>query len=371
MAPIRVLQIVPAMDMGGLETFIMNVYRNIDRTKIQFDFLYHYTRTCAYDEEILSLGGRIFKLPVREDNRFFAYFKDLDRFFAQHPEYTIIHGHYSGFGVFYNHYAKKHNVPTRISHSHNTNTEKSLTGFIDAFLSSFCKFGFTHRFSCGVNAGKALYGNRSFTVYQNGVQTQRFIYNAELADATRKKWNIPAQAVLYGHIGRFTQQKNHDFLLDIFAEILKKQPDARLILAGGGPLEEKAKEKVKSLGISSCVIFAGLQKDTPALYNAMNCFLLPSLFEGLPVVLIEAQAAGLTCFVSDTVAQEAAITNSVHFLPLDIGAVGWADKIVSSPLTRTDNMQKIKDAGYDIATCAQKLSDFYLSESSKHVPFGT
>ena len=149
MAAIRVLQIVPAMNAGGMETFIMNVYRTIDREKVQFDFLYHYDMPCFYDEEILRLGGRITKLTVRQDNNLPKYLRQLDEFFAQHPEYKVVHGHYSGFGMFYNPAAKKHGVPVRAGHSHNTNYEKNLVGRLDRLMSWFFVGGLTHRFACG------------------------------------------------------------------------------------------------------------------------------------------------------------------------------------------------------------------------------
>ncbi len=358
MPPIRVLQAVPAMDMGGLEMFIMNVYRHIDRSKVQFDFLYHYNRPCVFDAEIETLGGHIFRASIRQNNNVLKYCRFLDHFFATHP-YPILHGHYSGFGLFYNHYAKKHGVAVRIGHSHNTHTEKSLSGFFDAVMSSFFKYGITHRLSCGVEAGKALYKTNDFTVFPNGIELERFLYNAEKRQAARQRFGLE-DALVFGHVGRFTQQKNHDFLLDIFAQLESRRPGARLLLAGEGPLLEETRRKAAALGLAEKVVFAGLQRDTPALYNAMDCFLLPSLFEGFPVVLVEAQANGLPCFVSDAVSPEAALTSGLHFLPLAAGAAGWAETILAQPLARTDNRQALTDAGYDIATTAARLLAFYL-----------
>lgn len=364
MPPIRVLQVVPAMDMGGLETFIMNVYRHIDRDKVQFDFFYHYDRPCVYDEEIESLGGRIYRASVRQDNNIPKYCRFLDDFFARHPEYAIVHGHYSGFGMFYNHYAKKHGVPVRIGHSHNTNTEKSLTGLLDAGMSWFFRFGLTDRFSCGEEAGRALYRTGDFEVFPNGIEVDRFLYNEDAARQTRLRLGL-GDGLVFGHVGRFTQQKNHAFLIEIFAELARRQPGARLLLAGQGPLMPQAEEQAARLGLSESIVFAGIQRDTPGLYSAMDCFLLPSLFEGFPVVLVEAQAAGLPCFVSSEVSPEAALTDSLHFLPLSLGASGWADAILDQPLKRTDNRQAMFDAGYDISTTARRLQDFYLTHNKE------
>lgn len=361
MAPIRILQVVPAMEAGGLESFIMNVYRHINRQQVQFDFLYHYSRPCFFDDEIEALGGHIHRSTVREDNNLPRYFKAMDQLFSEHPEYHILHGHYTGFAVFYNRAAKKHGLPVRIVHSHNTQTEKSLTGLLDSALSSFCKGDATHLFACGQQAGTALFGNKPFEVYPNGVDLSKFAFNASLRQQTRQKFSIPEKALLYGHVGRFTQQKNHGLLLDIFACLAQKQPEAMLLLAGEGPLEANAKEMARGLGLESRVIFAGVQRDTSALYSAFDCFLLPSLFEGLPVVIVEAQASGLPCFVSSTVSPEAKLTEGLHFLPLENSAENWATAIAALPLARANNRQALLDAGYDISTTAQRLTEFYLS----------
>lgn len=360
MPPIRVLQIVPAMNMGGLETFIMNVYRHIDKDKVQFDFLYHYDLPCVYDDEIKAMGGKIFYTNVRQNHNVFAYCKSLNQFFKTHKEYQIIHGHFSGFGLFYNHYAKKHGVLVRIGHSHNTNTEKSLTGLLDAFLSSFFKYGISHRFSCGFKAGKALYKNQDFEVFENGIELDLFAFDEEKCRQTREKFAL-GKGPVFGHIGRFTQQKNHVFLLQIFAEIAKICPSASLFLAGEGPLLAAAQKQAQALGIAEKVVFAGLQKDTPALYSAMDCFLLPSLFEGLPVVLVEAQANGLLCFVSGAVSPEAAIGKNLHFLPLSLSAKEWACAILAQPLARQNSRDILFEKGYDISQTAKRLQNFYLA----------
>lgn len=342
-----------------METFIMNVYRHIDRSVLQFDFLYHYNRPSFYDDEIVALGGRIYRLSVRQDNNFLRYARALNAFFAAHPEYGVIHGHYSGFGLWYNHYAKKHGVAVRIGHSHNTTAEKSLAGAADALLSAFFRYGVTHRLACGQAAGRALYGRRPFTVYPNGIELDRFAFSEEKRRAERARLGL-REAAVYGHIGRFTQQKNHSFLLDVFAELSRRQPSARLLLAGAGPLEAEARAKAGALGLAEKVLFAGLQKDTPALYCAMDCFLLPSLFEGLPVVLVEAQANGLPCFVSDTVSPEAALGTGLQFMPLGAGAAAWAECILAAPLERRDNRAALAAAGYDVADTARRLQALYL-----------
>ena len=368
MAPIRVLQVMPAMDAGGMETFVMNVYRTIDRTQVQFDFLYHYNKPCFYDDEIAALGGRITKLTVRQDNNIPRYLRQLDRFFAANP-YRIIHGHYSGFGMFYNRAAKRRGVPVRVGHSHNTAYEPNLVGRLDKLMSSRFNKDLTDRFACSRKAGEMLFGSSPFTVLPNGVDTDRFAHPApDARQKLREHLGVREDELLLGHVGRFSAQKNHAGLLRIFAALLPKQPNARLLLLGGGALEGEIKELAKALGVADRVIFAGVRTNVQAFYAAMDAFLLPSLFEGLPVVLVEAQAAGLPCFVSDTVDPGAAFADGVHFLPLD-APEAWAQALCGGALARNPNArQQAVDAGYDIRTSARVLQQFYIGRAAGVTP---
>ena len=364
MEPIRVLQIMPAMNAGGMESFVMNVYRTIDRQRVQFDFLYHYDMPCFYDEEILSLGGRITKFTVRQDNNLPRYLFQLRAFFRANPQYRVIHGHYSGFGMFYNPVAKHCGITVRAGHSHNTNYEHNLVGWLDRMMSRRFSAGLTHRFACGMEAGKALFGDKPFVFLPNGVDAASFASSdpqdrAEL----RRTLGVKEDEILYGHVGRFTQQKNHRYLLEIFSALLKVQPKARLILLGEGQLMEEVRALAAPLG--DRVIFAGVHSDMVRYYRAMDAFLLPSLFEGLPVVLVEAQAAGLPSFVSDTVDHSAAFTPGVRFLPLGNPAA-WVDAIVKTPLVRNSQaLEQTRAAGYDICTTAAYLENFYWTEHHK------
>ncbi len=361
MAPIRVLQVMPAMDAGGMETFVMNVYRTIDKNKVQFDFLYHYDKPCFYDYEIQALGGQITKLTVRQDNNLPRYLRQLDRFFEEHPSYRILHGHYSGFGQFYNRKARQHGVPVRVGHSHNTAYEPNLVGRLDSLMSRHFVRDLTDCFACSQKAGELLFGSRPFTVLPNGVDTERFAHgDAEHRRALRGHLNVAPDEILLGHVGRFSTQKNHAGLLQIFSALLPKMPKARLLLLGTGPLEEDVHRQAAELGIADRVIFAGVRTSVADFYNAMDAFLLPSLFEGLPVVLVEAQTAGLPCFVSDTVDRGAAFADNLQFLPLNAPEV-WADAIAGASLTRNPNAQaQAVAAGFDIHTAAETLQEFYL-----------
>ena len=216
MPPIRILQIMPAMDAGGMETFVMNVYRAVDRSQVQFDFLYHYDKPCFYDAEIEALGGHITKLTVRQDNNIPKYLHDLRAFFTAHPEYKVIHGHYSGFGMFYNAVARRCGVPVRAGHSHNTAYEHNLVGQLDRLMSSRFDHDLTHRFACSQRAGEMLYGKHPFTVLPNGIMTDVFaLHDPAARAALRAELGVQEGEILFGHVGRFCEQKNHAGLLRI------------------------------------------------------------------------------------------------------------------------------------------------------------
>lgn len=290
--PIRVLHIVPNMQAGGLETLIMNIYRNIDRTKVQFDFLVHYTGNYFYDDEIRSLGGRIYKLSVRDDNNFIKYLKDLDAFFKKHPEYKIVHGHMESLGQFYFKAAKKNGVPVRVAHSHNSATENTIKGKIKGLLLKRYKVFATDYFACSQKAGEFMFANKKFTVLKNAIIVNNFIYNENERNRLRKELGIKGKIVI-GHAGRFCEQKNHKFLIDVFKKIADLENNAVLLLIGAGETFEKVKEQVCEYGLEERVIFLGVRKDIASLYQAMDCFVFPSLFEGLGIVAIEAQCSGL------------------------------------------------------------------------------
>lgn len=355
------------MDAGGMETFVMNVYRTIDREKVQFDFLYHYDKPCFYDHEIEALGGRITKLTVRQDNNVPRYLKELDRFFTER-QYTIIHGHYSGFGMFYNASARCCGVPVRVGHSHNTAYERNLVGTLDRLMSSRFNAGLTDRFACSQKAGEMLFGRSPFEVLPNGVVTDLFAKrDAGRRARLRAELGVADDEILFGHVGRFTAQKNHPGLLKIFAALREKMPKARLVLLGGGPQEyvDSIRALAGELGLGDSVIFAGVRSGIQSFYDAMDAFLLPSLFEGLPVVLVEAQASGLPCFVSDTVDRGAAFARNIHYLPLQ-DPEAWADAIFRASLKRDPGAQQAAiDAGFDVRTSADILQEFYLRKTGE------
>ncbi len=364
MEPIRVLQVVPNMHAAGLETLIMNLYRNIDRTKIQFDFLVHYTQKYFYDDEIESLGGHIYRLSFREDNNLIKYVKDLDKFFTVHNQYYIVHGHMASTAFLYLRAAKKHHVPIRILHSHNTSTEKNLKGLIkQQMLKISTRYANTY-YACGIMAGKFLYGNKNFEVINNAIDLERFKKDSKLRADTRKKYGLNDYFVI-GHIGRFNSQKNHKFIIDVFEQYYKKNPNARLVLVGEGELESSIKQIVKDKKLLDVVKFLGVLKDTEAIYNMFDVFLLPSLFEGMPVVGVEVQACECNAILSDKITKEVKLTNYISYLPIegDDAVLKWTDKISQLEKNKvSDNgvYKKLTKAGFNIKEEAKRLEEKYL-----------
>lgn len=359
---IKVLQVFGGLDRGGSETMIMNLYRNINRSEIQFDFVKHVSKKCAYEDEILTLGGKIYTAPNYNFINHFSYCKWWKKFFTEHPEYKIIHGHYFTLASVFFKIAHKFNRAT-IGHSHIskfkiTSLKKLLSRL---YLLKLAKHS-DYCFACSQNAGEWIFGKRPFTVIKNAIDTQKFTYSDENRKKIRDEFNLQGKFVL-GNIGRLTIQKNQEFLIDVFAEVHKQNSNSALLIVGVGQLEQKLKEKVKSLGLLDSVIFTGSRGDVPALLSAMDVFVFPSLWEGLGIVAIEAQTSGLRTICSDTVPRDAQVTNLVDFVSLNKSAEEWADSVLkySCSYERLNMQQDIVNAGYDVLTTVKWLQNFYLS----------
>lgn len=362
--PIRVLMVNYKMQCAGIESFIMNMYRSIDSKKVKIDFLVHYSERQFYDDEIERMGGKIYRLSVREDNNFIKYNMELNNFFKNHPEYKIVHGHMESFGMFYLRKAKKNGVPIRVAHSHIAKRNSGIKGYIKSILNIFYKTYATHLFSCSIDSGKFAFGNkREFGVYNNAIDVSRFKFNNDVRNDVREELNINGNFVI-GHVGRFNIQKNHNFLINVFNEVYKRNNKVILLLLGEGELESEIKNKVKKLGLESNVKFLGVRSDMDRIYQSMDLFILPSLFEGLPVSAIEAQVAGLKCILSDQITNETSKTNNIEYLSLSSRLSEWVDEILkwNNNYERTDTSELIKLAGYDIKTQAKQLQDFYCQE---------
>ncbi|UOR13801.1 glycosyltransferase family 1 protein [Halobacillus amylolyticus] len=362
--PLRVLHVVVNMNRGGAETLIMNLYRNIDRSKVQFDFL-----TCkegVFDSEITSMGGVIHRIPYVTDVGHQGYKKALANFFQTNQTYKIVHSHMDKMSGIVLHAAKKARVPVRIAHSHNTRSEGGIASQLYKFLAgSTIRQHATHLYACSNAAAKWLFGGRSDQAFilKNGVDCDRFIYSTEARTKIREQLGLEHNSFVLGHVGRFAQQKNHLFLIDVFAKLTKVHPNTRLILVGDGPLKSQIKEKITELGIESKVKVLGVRKDIHRLLQAYDLFVFPSLHEGLPVTLIEAQNAGLPCIIADTITSEVDMgLNLVRRLSLKEQKL-WLNAIqeqISKTPVRTIDRSALHQKGYDIRKTASHAQTSYI-----------
>lgn len=367
MGPIRVLQCFTIMNRGGAETMIMNYYRNIDRNKVQFDFLVHREEKGAYEDEIKQLGGRIYRMPSIHPKNFKRYKKEISKFLREHKEYKIIHGNFSELGYFLYKEAKKQGIPTIIVHAHNYSNVFDIKSIFRFYWKHAMRAYVTHMFTCSEVAAKWLFGKKlaeKSIMLNNAIDSKNFLFNKEKSINMKKKLGLENKLVI-GHVGRFNIQKNHDFIIDVFKEIISKNNDSVLVLVGTGELEEKIKMKVKNNNLTDSVIFLGNRPDINDIMQAFDIFLFPSIFEGLGVVLIEAQASGLKCFTSkDAVPMEAKVTDLLSYISLKDGAKVWAKEILKykDGYERNNTFNEIVKNNYDIKNNAKWLEEFYLNE---------
>lgn len=349
------------MDRGGTETLLMNLLRVWDRNRLQVDIVEQTQRRCDYDDEIEALGSKIYRCPTISPKNLRQYRMWWRAFFREHPEYRIVHGHSRGSAPLYLSEANRANRVT-IMHCHNNSYGKGISGVIRSVWQIPLHWVADYNFACSYDSGVSQFGkNGRFQVIKNGILAERFSWNPEIRMAVRKEFGLE-NALVIGNVARFVEQKNHTLLIEIFRELKRLRPDARLLLVGQGPKEDQIRAQASSYGILEDIFFAGLREDVDRLYQAMDVFVLPSLFEGLGMVNIEAQTSGLPCFVSDTVAPEAAVTDLVHYLPLNLPPEQWAKEILRGlipPETRRDRREDIIQAGFDIRSTAAELERFY------------
>ena len=361
--PIRILQLFTILNRGGAETNVMNYYRKLDKSKFQFDFVVHRQEEGAYEKEIIELGGKIFRFQNINPLHLNSYQKEIKDFFNNH-HYQIIHGQCSELGYYFYKEAHKRQVPVIIAHAHNSRApfdlkfpfrwywKKQMSNYINAY------------FSCGDAASKWFFGEKMASkafVMTNAIDSEKFAYNSLKSDSMRKELHADSTKNII-HIGRFNLQKNHEFLITIFSEILKKDATYKLFLVGEGELKHTIENKVNQLNISNNVVFLGSRNDVNELLQAMDIFIFPSLFEGLPVALVEAQASGVKCFISDGIPTEAIlIPENVDVISLQKTTQEWADTILSNnQFVKKDVSQLIIDKGYDINKNVKILENKYL-----------
>lgn len=364
--PIRIAQIMGKMNSGGVESVVMNYYLNINKDNIQFDFIIDKDSTNIPYEEIKNMGGKIILVPPY--HKVVSYINSLKKIFKEN-NYEIVHSHLNVLSVFPLYAAKKSKIPIRIAHSHSTSNKKEWNkSIIKNILKRLSKINATHYFCCSELAGRWLFGNDCYDkgeviLINNAIDAEKFVHDEDIRIKIRNELGIRDDQVIFGHVGRFVHQKNHMGLIDIFYEIYKQNKDSVLLLIGEGPLLNKTKQKVNSLNLNSNVRFLGVRDDVNRLMQAMDVFLLPSLYEGLPVVGVEAQANGLLCVFSDLMTKETKVLDSTKFLSLNQNPKEWADLILKEhcKFEKFDTMDKIVEANFDIKTEVRKLEKKYIS----------
>lgn len=363
---IRILHSVSNMDRAGIETMLMNYYRHIDRSKVQFDFLCNKKKPGAYDNEIKTLGGRIYHTPGLNPAKYPKYLKFMQNLFQEHPEYKIVEAHNGALGVYALHAAKVSHIPVRIFHAHGASITKDWKLPIKLVCKALLPSNMNKQFSCGIEAARCYFGEKAvekndYELIPNAIEVGRFVFNPEIRNKIRQENGLSDKHVV-GHVGRFMTQKNHTFLLNVFAEVLKQDPQAHLVLLGDGELMDAMKEKAKNLGIKNQVTFVGNVGNANEWYQAFDCFVLPSIWEGLPVVGVEAQAADLPCIFSESVTNEIGFSDRASFVGLYEPVKKWVNAIGNAlqQAERIDRTELITEKHYNIEIEALQLQERYL-----------
>ena len=368
--PIRIVHNIASLHLGGSQAFVMNMYRNIDRSKVQFDFVVTPETKEGFYDEITNLGGKIFSCPRYKGTNHIQYNKWWDDFFNEHPEYKVIHGHVRSTASIYLKIAKRPGLVT-IAHSHSTSHGNGISAIVKRIMQLPIRKQADYLFACSDKAGKWLYGEKAITqqnyyMIPNGVDLKRFEFDVNKRNQMRMTLGIKKDMMILGHIGRLSTPKNHKFLLNVFNKYHKINSNSKLLLVGDGELFDCIKEHIDKLNISDAVIMTGSKQNTEDYYQVMDIFVFPSLWEGLPVSVVEAQANGLQCLISDVITHDVDLTDLIQYLPLDeelwLGAIVEAHKKKRMGLTN-ENIQRLQP--FDALTVANKLQEFYLKQDER------
>ena len=369
---IRILQVINSINIGGIQTTLINILEKIDKEKVMFDFLVETDPNGDYAEKIKKAGGKIYYVTSRKKSLYRNY-KELNEFFKTHNEYNIVHMHVSSLTyILPLKIAKKYKIPIRIIHSRNTRQGgMKIHKFIHNYNKLFIKNIATHYFACSDLAAKWLFPiklitSANFKIINNGIDVNKFVFDDEIRKKMRKKLNC-GNNICFVCVGRLHLQKNHMFLLDLFKEIVKKEPNSKLYLVGEGSLRTEIENKIKKLGLKDKVVLLGNQKNINEILQAMDLFLMTSFYEGLPGSVIEAQGSGLPCVISDSITKLVKVTDLVVFVSLNESLKVWVDKIFVKlkNTKRQDTREQLIKKGFDITTIAYKLQKFYLKMGDK------
>lgn len=360
----KVLQVTSKLFRGGAESFIMNVYRTMDPSAVQFDFLVFRSDREYYEDEIEDRGGNVYHVPIMEGANLLRRRQMLDAFFDEHHGYTAVHGHMAALGRDYLSSAARHGIGCRLSHSHVADFERTPRNIVkQAFQRGFGEYA-THRLACSNAAGEFMYPGHSFEVVKNGIDVNCFAFDSERRNAFRRRFGFRDTDKVIGHVGRFELVKNHSFLIDSFALLSSIDPSCALVLAGDGSLRRDIEKKAESMGLADRIRFLGLIDDMPSFYDGVDCFVMPSLSEGMPFSAIEAQCSGLPCVLSDGISTEVAITDLVRYQSLQSDAEAWAtairDALANRWVRRDAYAKRVSDAGFSVVETAARLLELYV-----------
>jgi len=325
--PVRVLHVFAGLNCGGAENLVMNLYRHIDRAQIQFDFAYYKRFSDYFVREIQEMGGQVYRLPPPTFRHFFSFLFRWWRILSKQNTHRIIHGHAQATSIVYLFFARLMRRHT-ILHAHTTHHGYGGKGLARRIFQFPARFFAHTRLACSQEAGEWLFGKKkAFSIFSNAIDLDRFRYDPDEAKRQKEQLGMDGKLVI-GHVGRFSREKNHAFLLEVFGQFLARNPESVLFLVGDGPLKHPIAERAKEQGLEDHVVFAGFIPDVGRLMMAMDLFVLPSLYEGVPLTLIEAQSSGLPCLVSDAISLDVIPTSLVHTLSLRENEQVWADKMV-------------------------------------------
>ncbi len=362
---IRILHILHSMNRGGAEAMLMNYYRNIDRRRVQFDFLLTEQNRCQYEGEIEQMDGKVYRVPLLTFCNPFPYIKGVKKFLKEHPEYRIVHSHTSSKSAVPLWVAKQCGVPVRVCHAHSSSSGHGLEGFVRWGLGLWLKRVATDFMSCGEGATICWYGKEYLDkthFVPNAVDMEKYGFDASSRQTKRESLRLSADDCVLGMVSRFHPVKNHLFALDVLAALKQRNCKAKLLFVGDGDLRSSIEKKIATLDLKTDVILAGLVSDVPNYLQAMDVVLMPSFHEGLPVSLVEAQANGLSVVASTGVPHEVDVTGNVNFLPLDVNE--WVDSLAAKIHQGVKRdmyaVDKVRAAGYDIKTASKWLEDWYV-----------
>jgi len=361
---IRVLQVLNSLNAGGAESFVMNLYHKIDRDKIQFDFIISDMGDTVFKQEVLDLGGKIYYIPAFNGLNYTHICHEWNLFFKTHKEYKILHSHIRSYASLFIPIAKKYGLIT-IIHSHSTSNGSGVKAIGKKLLQLPLRFQADYFISCSTEAGEWLFGksvvaSKRHLVVKNAIDIDKYSYKCDIRNKVRKDLNLVEKTVL-GHVGGFRDPKNHEFLIDIFSMYHTKNQNSMLVMVGDGELKKHVEDVVEQRHLEDSVVFLGARNDVPDILQAFDYYIFPSKWEGLPVSVIEAQASGLYCFISNAITSDVILSPLVKRLPIDNGPKLWVDNILNTPVKRSNFTQELKNEGFDMNEVSNNMMCFYSS----------